>query len=469
MRPNLLWIVLDTARADALEPYGAAPGSSPTLADLARSGLAVEDVRATAPWTLPSHVSMFSGALPRGLGLGQAPARTPQSAAPVVRAQEGRMLPAVLRRSGYATTAISTNMWVSPLSGFDVGFDRFVSLDSSRQGRLDGGTRQRVRWALEAVRGRADDGAAAAASAAAGMIDRSVPRPFFWFVNLLECHSPYLPPRRYAAAPALERLRAAEDARRFLTLEAIMRACTGNLVVPEEALERMRHLYAGCVRYLDDWMEALLSRLEDAGLLADTLVVVCSDHGENLGEGGLLAHALSLDERLLRVPLIAAGPGAEAFDGMRSLAESPARVARAIGLDDHPWQDGGLPAGLPVAQFDPLGAGADAAIRDLVSDWGAGASTTARLTTPLTSAVDGRWKLVRRGAGEELYDLELDPLEELPRRPEELLAEAGGSVPRLRAALDHPAVIASATHGSATPAPGDLKEIEDRMRLLGYM
>jgi Sulfatase len=469
MRPNLLWVVLDTARADALEPHGAAPGSSPALADLARSGLVVEGVRATAPWTLPSHVSMFSGALPRGLGLGQAPAKTPQSAAPVVRAQAERMLPEVLRRSGYATAAISTNTWVSPLSGFDVGFEDFVSLDSSRQGRLDGGTRQRAGWALEAIRARADDGAAAAARAAARLVDGPPPRPFFWFVNLLECHSPYLPPRPYAASSALERLRAAEDARRFLTLEAIMRACTGNLEVPAQALARMRRMYAACVRYLDDWLGTLLSRLEDAGLLGDTLVVVCSDHGENLGEGGLLAHALSLDERLLRVPFIAAGPGAEAFAGMRSLAEAPERVARAIGIEDHPWQDGGLPAGLPVAQFDPLAPSSDPAIEALVRSWGADATTTVRLTTPLTSAVDGRWKLVRRGAAEEVYDLEADPLEGLPRRAEELLSEAGDSIPRLRAALDHPTVVASASHDAATPAPEELEAIEDRMRLLGYM
>lgn len=297
----------------------------------------------------------------------------------------------------------------------------------------------------------------------------STRRPFFWFVNLLECHSPYLPPRPYGDASALERLRAAEEARRFLNLEAIMRACTGNLSVPEEALERMRHLYAGCVRYLDDWIEALLTRLDDSGLLDDTLVVVCSDHGENLGEGGLLAHALSLDERLLRVPLIAAGPGAEAFDGMRSLAECPARVARAIGLEDHPWTDGGLPAGVAVAQFDPLAPSGDPAIETMLSDWGAGAPTRDRLTTPLTCAVDGRWKLLRRGADEELYDLEADPLEEHPRRPDELDGDTEDAVARLRAALDHRAVRASAMPEAAPPAPGEVEQIEERMRLLGYL
>ena len=55
MRPNVLCVVFDTARADALEPYGAGAGSSPAVAQLASSGIALHDVYATASWTLPSH------------------------------------------------------------------------------------------------------------------------------------------------------------------------------------------------------------------------------------------------------------------------------------------------------------------------------------------------------------------------------------------------------------------------------
>src|SRR5437588_6018392 len=68
-RANVLLVVLDTARADALEPYGAAPGSTPAIADLARRGAAVPHAYAPANWTLPSHVSFLSGLLPRAAGL----------------------------------------------------------------------------------------------------------------------------------------------------------------------------------------------------------------------------------------------------------------------------------------------------------------------------------------------------------------------------------------------------------------
>ena len=69
MRPNVILLVLDTARADALEPYGAPAGSTPVIADLARRGSALGGVHASASWTLPSLSSIFTGMLPRAIGI----------------------------------------------------------------------------------------------------------------------------------------------------------------------------------------------------------------------------------------------------------------------------------------------------------------------------------------------------------------------------------------------------------------
>ncbi|HYU58040.1 MAG TPA: sulfatase-like hydrolase/transferase, partial [Actinomycetota bacterium] len=68
MQPNVLLIVLDTARADAFEPYGAVPGSSPVVADLARRGSAFPMMVSTSCWTIPAHASLFTGLLPRAVG-----------------------------------------------------------------------------------------------------------------------------------------------------------------------------------------------------------------------------------------------------------------------------------------------------------------------------------------------------------------------------------------------------------------
>jgi arylsulfatase A-like enzyme len=268
-RPNVVLLVLDALRADAVEPFGAPAGSSPTLASLAGRGVAIPDVRTTASWTLPSHTAMFSGQLARAAGLGQAPGQTPQGAAPAVRAQRERLLAEVLRQSGYATWGVTANLWCGKSSGFDTGFTEFVEMDTSRYGQLGGNLRQRLRWDWEAVRGRGDDGAAQAERVVGDWLRSGEERPFFLFVNLLECHSPYLPPRAYVPSP-LERLRAADETHKYLTLEAITQACLGMRTIPKPAIERLRRFYAACLRYADDWVGRLLQSLEAQGKLDDT-------------------------------------------------------------------------------------------------------------------------------------------------------------------------------------------------------
>lgn len=469
-RPNILLVVLDALRADAVEAYGAPSGSTPALANLARRGMALQNVRATAPWTLPSHIAMFTGQLARGLGLGQAPGGSPHGAAPVVRAQQDRLLAEVLRRAGYATGAVTGNVWAGQASGFDTGFERFAELDSSRQNVLGGGLRNRLKWDWEGVRARADDGAARAEEVLRGWIEELDTRPFFWFVNLVDCHGPYLPPKPWHAASALTRLRAADEAHRYLTFDAILRSRLGVIRVPEGALRRMRRLYAASVRYADAWVERLLAALDSVGQLEQTLVVVCSDHGENFGEDGLMTHGLSLDERLLRVPLITAGPGAAELEGMLSLSELPSRLAAAASLDDHPW-DPGLVDGLPVAQWDPWEL-SEERVSQLREQWRLDDLAMHRLLSPLTSAVSGRFKLVRGANAEEqaLYDLEADPLERAPLTDEgAMAARAGEALARLRgvveSAQDRPDVVATPDAAS----PDEVADIERRMRMMGYM
>src|SRR3954451_7057390 len=114
-RPNVLLVILDAARRDAFEPYGAAAGSSPTFAQLAARGTALADVHSTACWTVPSHASLFTGLLPRAAGLGRVP--SPAAAKPVVEGQRERLLSDVMRRAGYHTAAASSNLWLSHASG----------------------------------------------------------------------------------------------------------------------------------------------------------------------------------------------------------------------------------------------------------------------------------------------------------------------------------------------------------------
>src|SRR3954451_11342635 len=373
MRPNVLLVVLDAARRDSLEPYGAAPGASPAVAQLAASGAALPEVYATGCWTAPSHASMFTGLMPRAAGAARVPA--PSTAKAAMERNRERVLPEVLRRAGYATGAVSANVWVS--EGFDTGFDDFETVDSGRVAKLsEESLRERLKWFREAARGQVDDGAEHVGRIIDGWVSRPPRKPFFWFINLIECHSPYLPPRPYGNVSLLERRRAAEDARRYYTLNAIWKACVGGYDVPEETIKRMRRLYAASIRYMDDWLGRLLETMSAAGILDDTVVIVTAAHGENFGEGGFITHAHSLDNRLIHVPFVVSGPTA-GERSLNSLADLPRFVAESAGLEDHPWVDG-PPPGFGVAQFDPpVDAGDERAAR-AVEMWGLGEDALAR-------------------------------------------------------------------------------------------
>src|SRR4051794_8384814 len=124
------------------------------------------------------------------------------------------------------------------------------------------------------MRARMDDGAAETGAKLTSMIDDWSGKPTFWFVNLVECHSPYLPPRPWNDLPSWDRARAALESKRYHNLLAILRYVGGGLDIPDDAFERMRHLYSRAVSYMDEWLASVLEALERRGILDETLVIV---------------------------------------------------------------------------------------------------------------------------------------------------------------------------------------------------
>ncbi len=471
MAPNVLLIVLDTARRDVIEPYGASPGTSPTIAQLARRGHALPHAYATASWTLPSHASMFTGLLPRELGLCQPPGGTPQGAREPLERNRSRVLAQVLQGAGYRTQGWSTNLWASAHAGFDIGFDSLEYVASGREDRLNallaGGLRAQLAWAREGLRSRSDDGAAAIGWALRSSIDEWSGTPTFWFVNLSECHSPYLPPRPWNDFDALDRVRAALEAKRYLNFESICLYAARGLEIPGAAFERMQSLYRSAIAYMDDWIAGVLDALDRRGILEDTLVIVTSDHGENFGEGGLIAHGFSVDERLIHVPLVMSGPGAVQSDDVVSLASLPGVVAGAAGLEDHPWSVPSLPEGVAVAQYDPMAGSDHPRVRTFASKFGLAEEGIERICASFTCATDGALKLVVRDSSELVYDLREDPGETRP------LESVNGQATALREALAQlqadAAVEAPEGDGGRGASAEELEAIERQMKLLGYM
>ena len=152
----------------------------------------------------------------------------------------------------------------------------------------------------------------------------------------------------------------------------------------------------------------------------------------------------------------------------------PAYIAEAVGLADSPWQRSDLPSGVGVAQFDPvLDRDDPRATETVIERWGLGEAALERFTQPLTCAVSGRRKLLRRGDEELWIDLDADPLELAPMPVAAVPPADSGAVERLRAALEHPAATASREYvpeeGVNPESKSEAEDLEERMRQLGYL
>jgi arylsulfatase A-like enzyme len=232
----------------------------------------------------------------------------------------------------------------------------------------------------------------------------------------------------------------------------------------------MRHLYGRSIRQLDDWLARLFEEMDRHKLLEDTLVIVTSDHGENLGESNLIGHAFSLDERLIHVPMVVSGPGAFRSEKALSLAALPHLVAHAVELTESPWHNEGLDDGVAVSQYDALATRDDPRVARTAAEWGLDENAIGWVTSRGTTATDGVLKLVRERGVDRLHDLRLDPLETAPIDPQ-------GAPAALRSALEaaeNQAPIFKIQGGNgerATPEGVNLEneELEQRLRLLGYL
>lgn len=277
--PSILLVVIDTLRADAVSAYGEAAGTTPALDALAAVGQRYTRAYAPAPWTLPSHASLLSGlaVASHGVGLGGR----------VVLPGEIETLAERLRGEGYQTAAFSENALVSGAFGFDQGFDHFAVRTAEDQ--LAAGRKLMIDVETEV---------------AAWLEGRDPERPFFIFVNLYDPHEPYAV---RAANPFLPGETTTADAQR---LGAGRR--TSHLIcdrIPSAGeLEILHGLYLGDVAAADAKLGNVLELLDARGI-ANLVTVVTSDHGEHFGERRLLDHEFSVEEEVLRVPLVVRRPG----------------------------------------------------------------------------------------------------------------------------------------------------------------
>lgn len=300
--PNVILIVIDSLRVDAVGSYQPERTTTPNIDGLAHEGVLFEQARSNAIDTRTSTTSLLTGRYAgelgvhfRNRGVSELERRHFREIAPTT-------LPALLAENGYATAAFANNMFLLEFTGagYDLGFQRVYNNDRPRWDTMEI-TDRAIRW-----------------------IDSVRDRPFFLFFNLNSPHGLYRPP-----------IRNLFQASGFFDL----------------ARYDLYSWYLGSVAHADEYVGVLGRALDRMGISDDTLIIVTADHGQvfdaahdyeisGRSERTYNRHGFTLYDEELRVPLILRAPG-----------RLPAgrRVAEAVSLVDL------FPTIVQIAGFEPPG------------------------------------------------------------------------------------------------------------------
>jgi len=284
-KPNVLLVVLDTARAHSFTCYGLDRPTSPRLDELCTQGTLYRKAFSTDFWTLPSHASLLTGLYPTET---QATSETNFLPAGIPTLAER------LQAHGYRTGAIVRNPWVSQERGFNKGFQDFVDIWRIQElSKFDMTDRQAEQGAVDA--------------SIAWMTRENPSAPFFHFLNLNIAHMPY-DPQADIRKRFLTQQCPPDQLDRLMDVKGMWSHLAGALELSETDLRIMRELYEAEIFLADDFVGQLVDALVESKILDDTVVIVTSDHGENIGEHGMIDHLLSMYDTTLHVPLIVRYP-----------------------------------------------------------------------------------------------------------------------------------------------------------------
>ncbi len=400
--PNIVLITLDAGRADHLSTYGYARPTTPNLDRLARGGVLFENAVAPSSWTVPSHVSIFTGLLPHQHGSGWFSA-SDQSLWTLAR---------VLKSRGYETAGFTSNYHFGESGwGLGEGFEFYEDDSSSIRHHLAAtvvGHRLLQplyeHWVKYDIFDRRD----------AEQVNRDVfrwlrrrsNRPFLVFINYYDTHDPYQAPRPYG--------------RRFGQVsEGVLRRFNELVRSPEgfspEERASIVNGYDDCLSYLDEEVGQLVQFLTGTSAERNTILIVTSDHGEGFGEHGTYTHPWNLYWPVLHVPLIFYGAGVPAGRRIRQTVSTMDIFSTVLNLalvGERPFRETSL------SRFWMLGTEEGGPDRPALSEL---ISPPPDLRPVLISLATSEWHYIQDSRGRvELYHWPTDPLElmDLSRSPQ---------------------------------------------------
>ncbi len=275
---NVVLITIDTLRADHVGCYGYKQIKTPNIDGLAADGARFERAFAVVPVTLPSHTTMLTGTYPMLSGMHDFSGNKLSPLQPT--------LASVLKQAGYQTGAVIAAAVLDSRFGLNQGFDFYY--DHFDFNRLDEANLDQMERPGNVV-----------ADVALDWLAKNSQKKFFLWMHLYDPHFPYRPPepysREYAAQP-----------------------------------------YDGEIAFADEQVGRLLRFLKEKGIYRNTVIVLCGDHGESLGEHGEKTHGFFIYNATMHVPLIIRLPenaAARVVADPVSLVDLMPTVLGAVGVE----------------------------------------------------------------------------------------------------------------------------------------
>jgi len=378
---HVIVISLDTTRPDHLGCYGNTWVRTPRIDALAGESILLTDYMTVASTTLASHTSLFTGKYPHHHGV-------PRNG--FVVHDDNLMLAEILGRAGFHTAGFLASFALDRRFNFDQGFEHFDENFNIFVGQNGADQNQRR--------------AAAVTDAVIDYLDTAgVPRNLFLFVHYFDPHMPYAPPAPYDAMYGPGGIRPKNHP-----------ALTAGPASPE-AMQKLLG-YAGETTYMDEHLGRLLDDLKRRGVLDEALLIVTSDHGENLGDanGPAFDHGWTTYQALMHavgiIRLPQAANGATRLDCDAASIDVVPTIVKYLGLE--------LPAGVDGRPLDLADLSRNAAPRtrfgEATKPWNEVETDPRWYNTRKQRCVrTGDHKLVRADylGREELYDIRTDPRE----------------------------------------------------------
>jgi arylsulfatase A-like enzyme len=280
--PNVILIVMDTARAENFSCYGYHRPTSPNIDAFAREATFYTSAMASSPWTVPTHASIFTGKDPFEHGAHRLPPKKMTHILTNPLNEKHTTLAEAFAAEDFATGAfVANSTYINDRYQMDQGFQDFLPQlavsDSINQ------------WTYS-------------------WLDTLSRKPFFLFINYMDTHSPYnaKPRPGFLANPPPHDNGELQHKlkQRYLSVRR-----GGGEFNPVKLRQTVVDQYDTAIANLDEQIGYLLDYLKERDLYDHTLIVLTSDHGEVFGEHQLVSHGQDVYQQLLWVPLIIKAPG----------------------------------------------------------------------------------------------------------------------------------------------------------------